>query len=203
MNEQPAPIMRDVQFGDLAASYDTGFAGRASRKFYDLVQREVRTRQDTEVLDVGCGTGALLGLIARTTRIVGYGVDVEPEMIRQAKKRHPQMTFALAPCDHLPFDDARFDVVIACMAFHHFASKDGFAAEAARVLKPGGILCIADPRLPWPIRPAMNGILRLARVNGEFFTPQQIETRFAAHGFTSATTTVDAYAQLVTLHRAV
>ena len=48
-----------------------------------------------------------------------------------------------------------------------------------------------------------NGILRLARINGEFFTPQQIETRFATHGFTSATTTVDAYAQLVTLHRAV
>ena len=94
-----------------------------------------------------------------------------------------------------------FDAVIACMAYHHFKDREGFADEAARVLKPGGILYIIDPRFPWFIRKITNGIFRLIRVAGAFYTPDEVKTHFTAKGFHGAGMAVDGYAQLVKLRR--
>ena len=120
-------------------------------------------------------------------------------MIAAARKNFPLMHFSIGDCYKLPFDDNCFDVAIACMAYHHFRNKEGFAKEAARVLKPGGVLYIVDPRFPWLIRKTMNGILRLLRLVGEFFTPEEIEAHFTAFGFLCIGTAVDGYAQLVKL----
>jgi ubiquinone/menaquinone biosynthesis C-methylase UbiE len=40
-----------------------------------------------------------------------------------AKSKHPDMDFQLSPCENMPFDSQTFDVLIACMAYHHFADK--------------------------------------------------------------------------------
>jgi len=69
------------------------------------------------------------------------------------------------------------------------------------VLKPGGMLYIADPRFPWFIRKTMNGALRLMRIAGEFATPQEMAERFGAVGFIAAGIATDAYAQVVKLRR--
>jgi len=193
--------MKDVKFDKLADSYDEGFAGKASQKFYNLVLREMEIAPGAAILDVGCGTGALLRRVAGKADILGYGVDVEENMITEAQKKSPAMQFFIAPCDRLPFENESFDAVIACMAYHHFDNKEGFAQEAARVLKPGGVLYIADPRFPWPIRKAMNGILRLVHVVGEFLTTQEMEARFAAHGFMGIGAATDAYAQVAKLQK--
>ncbi|MCL2299126.1 MAG: methyltransferase domain-containing protein [Firmicutes bacterium] len=193
--------MKDMKFDNLAESYDEGFAGKASQKFYNLLLREISLQPGAAVLDVGCGTGALLRRIAGTADITGYGVDVEENMIAQAQKQCPEMQFAIAPCDQLPFEDQSFDAVVACMAYHHFDNKAGFAQEAARVLRPGGVLYIVDPRFPWPVRKAMNGIARLFRVVGEFLTAQEMEARFVPFGFTGVGAATDAYAQVVELQK--
>jgi ubiquinone/menaquinone biosynthesis C-methylase UbiE len=193
--------MKDFKFDKRAASYDEGIEGKASRKFYNLLLREISLQPGAAVLDVGCGTGALLRRVAGQADITGYGVDVEENMIAQAQAQCSQMQFSIAPCDRLPFEDQSLDAVIACMAYHHFDNKEGFAWEAARVLKPGGVLYIADPRFPWPIRKTMNGILRLLRIVGEFLSAQEIEARFAAYGFVGAGAAADAYAQVIKLRK--
>ena len=162
---------KDFKFDKKAATYDEGFAGKASRKFYNLVLREIEVEQGAAVLDVGCGTGALLNKIADTHEIKAHGIDTEENMIAVAKSKHPDMDFQLSPCENMPFDSQTFDVLIACMAYHHFSDKTGFAKEAARVLKPGGMLYIADPRFPLIARKTLNAVLRCLRIVGNFYKP--------------------------------
>ena len=192
---------KDFDFSKKAAVYDEGVAGKASQRFYNLVVREAELQPGARVLDVGCGTGALLKKLVDKYNIIGYGTDIEVKMIEEAKNKNSEMNFQIASCDNLPFDDMEFDAVVACMAYHHFENKDGFGNETARVLKPGGVLYIVDPRFPWLVRKTMNGVLRLIRVVGEFNTPQEIEKRFAGYGFTGIGSAVDGYAQVAKLQK--
>ena len=190
---------RDVSFAGMASSYDEGAAGRVSGRFYALLTAAVTLRPGARVLDVGCGTGALLGKLAQTQDIDCYGVDIEPQMIAVAARRHPGMDFQVVTATDLPFEDATFDAVIACMAYHHFADKTGFAFEAARVLRPQGVLYICDPNFPAPVRFVINGLLRRMNITGEFLTPQETYLRCAPAGLIPYGYATDAYAQVVLL----
>ena len=191
-------MTRDIDFSKRAASYD-GVMGKASQRFYNLLLREVELLPGAVVLDVGCGTGTILKRLADKSEIIGHGTDIAVNMIAEAKKKCPQMSFTIASCDELPFDDQTFDIVIACMAYHHFGNQEGFAKEAARILKSGGVLYIADPRFPWIVRKALNGFFRLFHTAGAFHNPQEVEARFAKYGFTLTGTAVHGYAQVVKL----
>ena len=122
-------------------------------------------------------------------------------MIEEAKAKYPQMDFRISSCDHIPLDNSSFDVMISCMAYHHFENKEGFAKEASRLLKPDGVLYIADPRFPWLIRKALNGFFSLIRINGAFLNPDETAARFSAFGFECAGYAYDRYAQVVKLKK--
>jgi ubiquinone/menaquinone biosynthesis C-methylase UbiE len=197
MSGQP----KDFSFSKRADSYDEGFEGKLSKRFYALMQREVRLKAGMRILDVGCGTGALLKRLCKTSGIDAHGIDAEANMIAVAKRSNPDYSFQVSPCESIPYEDDSFDVLTACMAYHHFSDKSGFAREAARVLKPGGALYIADPKFPYVIRKSINGILRLLKVNGEFFTAEEVTERFSGYGFVFSSAAYDGYAQVVKLTR--
>lgn len=117
---------KDFKFDKRAESYDEGFEGRSSRKFYDLITGSVEITDGMNVLDIGCGTGTILYRLAQENSINGFGIDVEEKMLEQAKKKCPGMDFRLCSCDDTPFEGGTFDVIIACMAYHHFPDKEGF-----------------------------------------------------------------------------
>jgi len=192
---------KDYPFAKRASSYDSGIEGRASQRFYNLLLGAISLSPGAAVLDVGCGTGALLKKLSDKSNIVGHGIDVEENMIAEAKKQCPEMSFEIGRCDGLPVGDQALDAVIACLAYHHFDNKPGFAAEAARVLKPGGILYIADPRLPWVVRKPLNGILRIMGMVGRINDSQEIEAVFAPHGFAGTGIAADKYAQVIKLQK--
>lgn len=145
-------IKRDFKFDKRAAKYDEGFEGKSSQKFYDLVTENAKITDGMNVLDVGCSTGTILRRLSGKYNFHGFGVDVEEKMLGQARKKCHDMDIRLSSCDNPPFDDGRFDVIIARMAYHHFPDKDGFSKEVARLLKQGGLLYIADPKLPLPMQ---------------------------------------------------
>jgi ubiquinone/menaquinone biosynthesis C-methylase UbiE len=100
------------------------------------------------VLDVGCGTGRLLRA-ARPCYPAAelVGVDLAGQMVAAAMAVTPsglRIRYVQARAEHLPFPDARFDLVFATMALRHWADLPVGMAEVARVLRPSGMLVLAD-----------------------------------------------------------
>jgi SAM-dependent methyltransferase len=90
------------------------------------------------VADVGGGTGALLGAIrsaAPRARVVT--LDASAQMLRAARARRGASA-AVADALALPFPDGSVDAVILAYVLFHVADPWQAAAEAARVLRPGG-----------------------------------------------------------------
>jgi len=188
---------RDFDFSKRAATYDKGLKGRASRRFYDLLECEMKLSDGMRLLDVGSGTGMLLARLSAIKHIDAHGIDVETHMIDAARRQFPAGTFCLAPSEKIPYPDESFDVLTACMAYHHFHDQAGFAKEASRVLKPGGQLYIADAKLPFLIRKTINGMARLLRVVGAFVTAEEIKSRFTKYGFRFDGVASSGFAQVV------
>jgi Methylase involved in ubiquinone/menaquinone biosynthesis len=174
---------KDFKFDKRAASYDDGFEGKFSQRFYRLLLSSIDLKPSYTVLDVGCGTGYLLRKMSEQQMIIGYGIDIEANMIDKAKRTCPEMDIQTSPSEKTPFGNNTFDVMTACMAYHHFSDKEGFIKEAARILRTGGCLYIADPFFPFPVRKAINGVLKLFKVAGKFFTAKEMAADFSRFGF--------------------
>ena len=112
------------------------------------VLRALVPLEGRDVLDIGCGAGALLTWIARFAgRCVG--VDPSAEQIaraRQASDGSPA-SFQVGSAESLSFPDGSFDVAIFFNALHHVPGPLMRPAlgEALRILRPGGILYVAEP----------------------------------------------------------
>lgn len=103
------------------------------------------------VLDVGCGTGNLLRATGKRHRNVRLtGVDPDLKMLARAerKMRRSGLTAVLDRgfAQELAYPEASFDVVFSSLMLHHLdtPSKDGMLAEVRRVLRPDGVLVLAD-----------------------------------------------------------
>lgn len=100
------------------------------------------------VLDMGCGTGTLLRQLAAREPAARYtGIDPDPAMIEKARTRLPySVDLRVGDARELPFPDGAFDIVMSTLVFHHMtdAVKAAAAAEAHRVLLPGGQLLLVD-----------------------------------------------------------
>lgn len=116
------------------------------RKDYPDVWAEVAREPFSDLLDAGCGTGAMLALFKRDAPDKRYtGIDLSERMIEVArKKRLPGVRFVVGDCEALPFADGSFDVVTCSMSFHHYPNPDRFFASLRRVLRPGGRLILRD-----------------------------------------------------------
>ena len=176
-------MAKDFSFNKFASKYDTHF-GKISGRFYRMLLEQVELFPGAFVLDAGCGTGTVLRRMADICEINGYGIDAEENMIAEARRKNPNMSVQYARCEAMPFEGQFFDIITACMAYHHFADKPGFAKEVARVLKHGGMLYIADIRLPFAIRKLFNGFYKLINVAAQFEGPHEIYERFGKYGFT-------------------
>jgi MPBQ/MSBQ methyltransferase len=101
----------------------------------------------TTVLDVGCGIGGSSRILARDYGFAVTGITISPQQVRRAQELTPPEVNAQFKVDDalaLSFPDASFDVVWSIEAGPHMPDKAQFARELLRVLKPGGILVVAD-----------------------------------------------------------
>lgn len=87
------------------------------------------------MLDVGCGTGALLQELARKfPQATLVGVDPVPEMLAIARKRvSPSTELREGWAEELPYEDKGFDVVVSCNIFHYVRQPVSALMEMSRV----------------------------------------------------------------------
>jgi ubiquinone/menaquinone biosynthesis C-methylase UbiE len=107
------------------------------------------TPPPTAILDVGCGTGALLlNLESQLPKDVELaGVDPASAMLEVGRARlRPGSRIRLeeAFAEQLPFTNETFDLVVSTVSFHHWSDQSAGLREAARVLRPGGRILLAD-----------------------------------------------------------
>jgi len=104
-------------------------------------------KQNTRILDYGCGYGRLAGeLWERGYRQV-IGVDVSAEMVRRGKQMFPDLDLRHLPGLPLPHPEEAFDLVLLAgvlTALPEDAQQQAVIGEARRVLAPGGIVCLID-----------------------------------------------------------
>jgi ubiquinone/menaquinone biosynthesis C-methylase UbiE len=147
---------RDVSaFDRRAASYEQGPLGQwhvaLSRRVAGLVP--TGDSSPRSILDVGCGTGALLRELARRAPLppACVGVDAAPGMTAAAAASAAglRVHIAAARAEALPFRDGAFDMVVSSLSFDHWGDQQQGLAECARVLRPGGSLLLVDLFSPW------------------------------------------------------
>jgi SAM-dependent methyltransferase len=90
------------------------------------------------VLDVGCGEGQIARLASHGGAATVVGVDPTWAQVAEARRRGGGPSYARAEAARLPFADASFDAVVACLVFEHIEAVDDALAEVGRVLEPGG-----------------------------------------------------------------
>jgi ubiquinone/menaquinone biosynthesis C-methylase UbiE len=180
------PNDRDVQaFEERAAGYETGVLGQLHRdisgKVADLALSLAPAPR--RVLDVGAGTGYLLGLLAgRLPEAEGLtGVDAASAMVTVARQHAAdgRLRFVHGTAERLPAADGYYDLVVSTTSFDHWAGQAAGLAECARVLAPGGQLVLADQfsLLLWPTL--------LAGRRGKARTRARATRLVTAAGFTS------------------
>jgi acyl transferase domain-containing protein/SAM-dependent methyltransferase len=98
------------------------------------------------VLDVGCGRGGTVALLAEEYGADATGVDLAPEAVAFCRRlhRHSATRFEVGDAENLPFDDASFDAVINIESSHTYPSLRAFLGEVRRMLAPGGWFLYTD-----------------------------------------------------------
>ena len=146
-----------------AASYDRQMQF-AERYFLGDSRAWVCSQATGLTLEVGIGTGLNLAFYPADVELAG--VDISPAMLAQARHRAAELgrVVVLREADALalPFPDSSFDTVVCTFGLCAVSDDGRAVAEAVRVLRPGGLLLLADhiEGAAWPLR----AVQRLAEV---------------------------------------
>lgn len=102
------------------------------------------------VLEIGPGNGTHVGHLMNIARNVRYhGIDISDTMVAEAAKINEsllntgQVSFELTGADKLNFSNNFFDKIFTVNTLYFWEDPDSYAQEILRVLKPGGVFCLA------------------------------------------------------------
>lgn len=165
-----------------------------------LIPRGLDYRAGERVLEVGCGAGAVLGVLGRRfpgARLVG--IDREPAQIGYAREHLARLgleaELAVGDAAALPWPDASVDHVFAMWFLEHLADPGPALDEARRVLRPGGTIALTetdyDALLVHPSSPDLDALAGAQREhfarNGNARAGRRLGGWLAAHGFADVT----------------
>lgn len=140
------PVHGAATFRTSGQAYDM-FMGRYSRPLAVVFADAAQVTGGLTVLDVGCGPGALTGVLAeRLGADAVAACDPSAPFVQECAARHPGVDVRPGQAEAIPFDDGAFDVVLAQLVFHFVTDPALAAGEFRRVLRPGGraAACVWD-----------------------------------------------------------
>ncbi|MBI4538183.1 MAG: class I SAM-dependent methyltransferase [Gemmatimonadetes bacterium] len=115
-------------------------------RYKDDLRDLVTPLRVARILEVGCGEGYIDEFLSGTTAASIEAVDVDREVLCEARRRCPQVGFAVADGHHLPYRAGSFDLVVACEVLEHVSRPEEFLGEIARVTRRYSVLSV--PREP-------------------------------------------------------
>ncbi len=117
----------------------------------EVARWHAENRRPFTLLDVGCGTGTLAGLLADSPWPVHVvGIDYAANMCANATDKASannhdhRVRFVNADSEHLPFADGAFDMITCSNSFHHYPHQQTVVTEFGRLLAPEGRLVVID-----------------------------------------------------------
>lgn len=141
--------MNSDYFENAAAGWDDQpHRVRLMRTIGETIVREARPAATMDVLDYGCGTGLVgLFLLPHVRSVTGADsspamLDVLRQKIADGRVRGMQAVRLDLETDAAPA--GRFDMIVVSMAMHHIAAVDRVLAAFLTMLRPEGVLCLAD-----------------------------------------------------------
>jgi SAM-dependent methyltransferase len=146
-------------------------------------------------LDLGCGDGKLMRILldASGASRALIGVDIDPLETRDASASGVYRRVHTAPGDRLPEPEASLDFVFSNSVLEHIEDIEPVIAEAARVLKPGGVFvftvpsdgfhdCLAGPLFPWSARGRYLEQIDRRCAHRRYWSEEQWRTCLRRHG---------------------
>jgi len=113
---------------------------------------------EAHLLDLGCGAAASIPLLVKTFRPDHItALDIDPAALETARRKHGaasdalgvRTTFTQASATRLPLSDASIDAVFCHQLLHHLYRQRAALREIRRVLRPGGLLMLAESCRPF------------------------------------------------------
>jgi ubiquinone/menaquinone biosynthesis C-methylase UbiE len=129
-----------------AEVYDR-FVGRYSPRLGRAMVEAARVRPGQRALDVGCGSGALVGVLAEIVGVESVaGVDPSEPFVESARARVPDARILVGSAESLPFEDGEFDATLSQLVVNFLSDPEAGLREMARVTRPGGVVagCVWD-----------------------------------------------------------
>ena len=104
---------------------------------FDAVLRATGVGEGSQYLDIACGSGLMLNMASRRGANV-HGLDASERLLSLAKRRTPAADIRHGDMNNLPWEDGTFDIATSCRGI--WGPNQDALNEAARVLKPGGLM---------------------------------------------------------------
>ncbi|MBU2669010.1 methyltransferase domain-containing protein [Actinoplanes bogorensis] len=132
---------------DQIAYMNEAAATDAGRDYKRRLLQLLDVRAGQTVVDLGCGPGTDLGELAGAAGPGGrvIGVDREPDMLAEARRWHPEAVLHQGDVTGLPLADGTVDRARVDRVLQHVSDPARAIAEAARVLRTGGLFAAAEP----------------------------------------------------------
>jgi SAM-dependent methyltransferase len=137
-----ADVERSIAFAKVDHAQVTE---RKAEHLLGLCARLLGPPREQRVLDVGCGVGLTDALLVDCVGRL-HGIDLSPESVAEAASTNPSAQYTAFDGTAFPLDDGSVDLAFAVCVLHHVPpeERDRFAAELARVVRPGGIVAVFE-----------------------------------------------------------
>lgn len=135
------------QFGKptgLGGNIVTAIMNRQNQPLYEQTERLLAPRNSERVLDIGCGNGYVLSVLAGQYDCSYVGIDISESILRAASRlnrrsvREGKMAFERCDASKMTFGDAAFDKAYTINTVYFWEDLNSTMAEIRRVLRPGG-----------------------------------------------------------------
>jgi len=173
---------------EIPTTYDKAraLAPETLRLWQDLLSAYIDRAEMSLVIDLGCGTGRFSEILAAHFGVQVIGIDPSLKMLDQARRKPTigNLLYWQGSAEALPLRDGCADLVFMSMVYHHLTDPTAVARECHRVLRQGGYTCIRNStrETDFPHRhffPALRAL-----IDSDLPSRRDIESVFAAGGFT-------------------